>query len=120
MRDKIRGFSFTKNFKFISIIAALFVIVGLVGLLLLPFGVQLFNFDIDFVGGTTMQFDLHTPVTAEITSDVAAVVQEVSGKPASSVTKAGDSGTQVVIKSLELDSETRDAIVEKAQEKARG
>ena len=57
MRDKIRGFSFTKNFKFISIIAALFVIVGLVGLLLLPFGVQLFNFDIDFVGGTTMQFD---------------------------------------------------------------
>ena len=117
MRDKIRGFSFTKNFKFISIIAALFVIVGLVGLLLLPFGVQLFNFDIDFVGGTTMQFDLHTPVTAEITSDVAAVVQEVSGKPASSVTKAGDSGTQVVIKSLELDSETRDAIFDALAEK---
>ena len=117
MRDKIRGFSFTKNFKFISIIAALFVIVGLVGLLLLPFGVQLFNFDIDFVGGTTMQFDLHTPVTSEVTSDVAAVVQEVSGKPASSVTKAGDSGTQVVIKSLELDSETRDAIFDALAEK---
>ena len=117
MRSKIRSFSFTKNFKFLSIIAALFVIVGLLGLILLPFGVQLFNFDIDFVGGTTMQFDLHTPVTAEITADVASVVQEVSGKPASSVTKAGDSGTQVVIKSLELDSETRDAIFDALAEK---
>ena len=117
MRDKIRGFSFTKNFKFISIIAAVFVIVGLIGLILLPFGVQLFNFDIDFVGGTTMQFDLHTPVNASVTSDVAAIVQEVRGRAASSVTKAGDSGSQVVIKCLELDSETRDAIFQAIAEK---
>ncbi len=117
MLAKIRSFSFTKNFRFISIIAALFVIVGLVGLLLLPFGVQLFNFDIDFVGGTTMQFDLHVPVTADVTSDVASIVQQTSGMAASSVTKAGDSGTQVVIKSLELDSETRDAIFDAIAEK---
>ena len=117
MLNKIRSFSFCRNFKFTAIIAAIFVCVGLIGLILLPFGVQLFNFDIDFVGGTTMQFDLHTPVNASVTSDVAAIVQDVSGKPASSVTKAGDSGSQVVIKCLELDSETRDAIFQAVAEK---
>lgn len=117
MFDKIRSFSFTGHFKIVAVIAALFVVVGLVGLILLPFGVQLFNFDIDFVGGTTMQFDLHVPVTSEITSDVAAIVAQTSGQNASSVTRAGDSGTQVVIKSLEFDSETRDAIFNAIAEK---
>ena len=117
MLNKIKSFSFCRNLKFTAIIAAIFVCVGLIGLILLPFGVQLFNFDIDFVGGTTMQFDLHTPVNASVTSDVAAIVQQVSGKAASSVTKAGDSGSQVVIKCLELDSETRDAIFQAIAEK---
>lgn len=117
MLTKMKNFSFTGNFKILSIIACLFVSVGLIGLILLPFGVQLFQFDIDFVGGTTMQYELRVPVTSEITADVAAIVEEVSGQAASSVTKAGDSGTQVVIKSRELDSETRDAIFEAVAEK---
>lgn len=117
MLEKMKNFSFTGNFKWTRIIAAAFVFVGLLGLILLPFGVQWFNFDIDFVGGSTMQYELKVPVNAEVTKDVAAIVEEVSGKPASSVTKAGDSGTQVVIKCLELDSETRDAIFDKVAEK---
>lgn len=117
MIAKMKNFSFTGNFKILSFIACLFVVVGLVGLILLPFGVQLFQFDIDFVGGTTMQYELRIPVTSEVTADVAAIVQEVSGQAASSVTKAGDSGTQVVIKSRELDSETRDAIFDAVAEK---
>ena len=116
MLAKMKNFSFTKNFKFTSIIAALFVSVGIIGLILLPFGVQLFNFDIDFVGGTTMQYEINQPITSEITANIGSIVEEVSGKAASSVTKAGDSGTQVVIKCLELDSETRDAIFEKVAE----
>jgi len=117
MLAKMKNFSFTGNFKFLSFIACVFVFVGLLGLILLPFGVYWFQFDIDFVGGTTMQYELHVPVTAEVTADVASIEQEVSGQPASSVTKAGDSGTQVVIKSLELSSETRDAIFDAVAEK---
>ena len=117
MLEKMKNFSFTGNFKILSIIACVFAFVGLLGLILLPFGVQWFQFDIDFVGGTTMQYELRVPVTSEITADVAAIVEEVSGQAASSVTKAGDSGTQVVIKSRELDSETRDAIFDAVAEK---
>ena len=117
MLKKFQNFSFTGHFKIFAVIAIVFVAIGLVGLILLPFGVQLFNFDIDFVGGTTMQYELHVPVDATVTSDIADIVKEVSGQPASSVTKAGDSGTQVVIKALELDSETRDAIFDAVAEK---
>ncbi len=117
MLNKIKSFSFTGHFKLLSIIGCLFASVGLIGLCLLPFGVQWFQFDIDFIGGTTMQYELHIPVTAEITSEVAAIVQEVSGQAASSVTKAGDAGTQLVIKSRELDSVTRDAVFDAVAER---
>lgn len=117
MKNKLQQFSFTKNFKVTGIIGIIFACIGLIGLILLPFGVQLFNLDIDFLGGTTMQYEMHTEVTADITEDVASIVKEVSGQDASSVTKAGDSGTQVAIKTLEMDSETRDAIFNKVAEK---
>lgn len=116
MLRKLENFSFTGHFKIFAIIAALFVCVGIAGLILLPFGVQLFNFDIDFVGGTTMQYELHTDVTSDVTARVEQIVKEVSGQDASSVTRAGDGGTQIVIKSLELDSETRDAIFDAVAE----
>ena len=117
MLKKLSNFSFTGHYKIFAIIAILFVSVGLVGLILLPFGVRLFNFDIDFVGGTTMQYELHTTVTSDITREIEDIVKDVSGKEASSVTKAGDSGTQVVIKTLELDSETRADVFNAVAEK---
>jgi preprotein translocase SecF subunit len=111
-----KTFSFCKHLKIFSIISILLVIVGLVSLLALPFGVRLFNFDIDFLGGTTMQFELYQDVTRDVISDVEGIFQDVTGQSASSVTKAGDSGSQVVIKSLELDSETRDAVFQAVAE----
>ena len=116
MLKETKNFSFTGHFKIFAVISAVLVIVGLVGLLLLPFGVQLFNMDIDFLGGTTMQYEMHTQVTAQVTADVADIVKQVSGLEASSVTKAGDAGTQVVIKMLEVDSETRNAIFDAVAE----
>lgn len=110
MKQKFGTFDFVKNFKFTFAISAVFMSIGLVGLILAAFGLPVFNFDIDFVGGTTMQFELYTDVDSQVTEDVAAIVESVAGKAPSSVTKAGDNGTQVVIKTLELDSETRDAI----------
>lgn len=111
-----KTFSFTGHFKVFGIISILLVITGLVALLALPFGVQLFNFDIDFLGGTTMQFELYQEVDRDVISDVEDIFQEVTGDAASSVTKGGDDGTQVIIKCLELDSETRDAVFQAVAE----
>lgn len=110
-------FSFTKHFKLFAIISVVLVITGIVGLLCLPFGVRLFNFDIDFLGGTTMEFELHTSVTRDVTDDVADIVAEVAGIQPSSVTSGGDEGTHVIIKSSELPSETRDLVFAAVAEK---
>ena len=110
-------FSFTKHFKIFAIISILLVVTGIVGLLCLPFGVRLFNFDIDFLGGTTMQFELHTKVDRAVTDDVANIVHDVAGIKPSSVISGGDEGTQVIIKCSELDSATRDAVFDAVCEK---
>ena len=113
---KNQTFSFVKHSKIFFIISACLVIVGIIGLLCLPFHVYLFNFDIDFIGGTTMQYELGTSVTRSELDHVADIVKDVTGSAPSSVTKAGDSGTQVLIKTRELSSETRDAIFEAVKE----
>lgn len=112
MKENKKTFNFVKNFKFTGLISIVLALTGLVGLLLAPFGVSLFNFDIDFVGGTTMQFEMHQDVTAELTAKVSGIVAGATGVRPSSVIKAGDTGTQVVIKCAELSSEMRDAAFE--------
>ncbi len=112
MKENKKTFDFVKNFKFTGLISIVLALTGLVGLLLAPFGVSLFNFDIDFVGGTTMQFEMHQDVTAELTAKVSGIVAGATGVRPSSVIKAGDAGTQVVIKCAELSSEMRDAAFE--------
>lgn len=109
-------FSFVKHSKIFFIISAVLVLVGIIGLICLPFRVYLFNFDIDFVGGTTMQYEIGTNVTRAEIDKVTSIVKDVIGSAPSSVTKAGDSGTQVLIKAPELDSQTRDAIFEAIKE----
>ena len=79
MVKKYSNFSFTGHFKIFAVISIILIAVGLVSLLLLPFGVKLFNFDIDFLGGTTMQYDLHTDVTADVTKDIEQIVKDTSG-----------------------------------------
>lgn len=112
MKEKMKAFSFVQNFKITGLISIILALTGLVGLLLAPFGVSLFNFDIDFVGGTTMQFEMHQDVTSDLTSRVSDIVAGATGVRPSSVTKAGDAGTQVVVKCAELSSELRDAAFE--------
>lgn len=112
MKESRKTFDFVKNFKITGLISIVLALTGLAGLLLAPFGVSLFNFDIDFVGGTTMQFEMHQDVTAELTANVSGIVAGATGVRPSSVIKAGDAGTQVVIKCAELSSEMRDAAFE--------
>lgn len=113
MIDKFRGFSFTKHFKLFGIISLILISVGLVSLILTACGVQgLFNFDIDFVGGTTFEFQLPVNVDKSVTDRAAELYQGAIGKAPSSVTSSGENGLR--IKALELtDAEVeavRDAI----------
>lgn len=110
-------FSFVKHFKVFTAISIVMVAVGIVGLILVPFGVNLFNFDIDFLGGVTMEYELHTEVTAQVQADINQIVKDVTGQDASSITKAGTDGTQVVIKALEMPTEERDEIFSRCAEK---
>ena len=98
-----------KKFNIFGTIGLVFALLGIVSLILLPFNVNLFNFDIDFVGGTTMTYSMHKQLDKAELDNIAAVVEKATGVPASSVQKAGD-GTEVLIKTNTLDTEQRDAV----------
>lgn len=116
MKEKLKNFSFTSHFKIFALISALFVSVGIVGLILTACGVQnVFNFDIDFIGGTTMSFDLHQSVDKNTTDDVEALFREVTGTKPSSVITSGEQS--VTVKSLELNDQQRLDVVDAMTEK---
>ena len=79
-----------------------------VALLAAPFGLNLFNMDIDFTGGTTFTYDMGQQVTGDTVQQIQQAVGDIVGATPSVVT-TGD-GTQVMIKTHDLDSETRDAL----------
>lgn len=109
MFEKYRGFSFTKHFKIFGIISLIMISVGLVSLILTVCGVSgEFNFDIDFVGGTTFEFQLPSTVDKTVTDRAASIFEEVTGKKASSVTSSGTNGLR--IKALELTDEQVEAV----------
>jgi preprotein translocase SecF subunit len=118
MIDTFRGFSFTKHFKLFGIISLILISVGLVSLILTLCGVNgLFNFDIDFVGGTTFEFQLPVSVDKTVTDRAAELYQGAIGKAPSSVTSSGENGLR--IKALELSDEevesVRNAIADEYQ-----
>lgn len=111
---KNRSFSFTGHFKLFLVISAILVVVGVVGLVTLPFGVNLFNMDVDFLGGVTMTFDLGE---AADTAAVEEIAGDILDSKLSSVTTAGSEGTQVVVKSLYVENEIRDTLFQSLVEK---
>ena len=115
MIAKNRDFSFTKHIKLFGLISLILISVGLVSLILTAFGVTgLFNFDIDFVGGTTFEFQLPVTVDKAVTDRAAELYGDAIGKAPSSVTSSGGNGLR--IKALELSDQeveaVRDAIAE--------
>ena len=116
MFDNIAGIPVCKNFKWAGIAAIVISAAAVIALVLAPFGAGLFNFDIDFAGGTTFHYALHTPATREVQDDVREMVEDATGVSVSSVQSTGDD-TEVIIKTLEMDSVNREkvftALVEK-------
>ena len=108
-----KEFSFVGHFKIFLIVAAILVVTGVVGLVTLPFGLNLFNMDVDFLGGVTMTYDLGQQADTRAVEDLASGILE--GK-LSSVTTSGSTGTQVVIKSLFVDVDVRNELTAAIQE----
>ncbi len=105
-------FSIIKKFPIFAIISLILIAPGLVGLVTLPFGLNLFNMDVDFVGGTSLTFNLHTEVTSDISGqDIPKLVKDACGVAPSSVQKTGDNGESVLIKCTELDNDQQKAVV---------
>lgn len=96
------------KFNIFGIIALVLVAVGLVSLILLPFGVNFFNLDIDFAGGTTMTYNMHKQLDKAELDNITAIVEAATGTKISSAQKSGD-GSEVVLKTTTLDSAQRDA-----------
>lgn len=139
----MKKFDFIKNRKVFFIIVAAVVVIGICS-----FFIRGFNFDTDFIGGTTIHLEMNRDMSAadldelrdlingvEI-GDTPAALHNASAEPAentddtadtadatqtvdlpaiavkpqvSTIQKAGN-GTQVIIKLLELDSDSRDAL----------
>ena len=109
-------FPVIKNFKIFGGISVLLVATGLVALILLPFGHNLFNLSIDFAGGTEMEFNMHQTVTQEIQTEVSDLFEQTTGVTPSSVTSSGDANEQVLIRSTSIDSETRQQVIDAMNE----
>ena len=104
----VEGFSHGLDPRILSAgISALLVVTGLVALILLPFGKNLFNLSIDFAGGTEMEFNMHTEVTQDVQTEVSGLFKDATGVDASSVTSSGDGNEDVLIRSTSITSEQR-------------
>ena len=104
-------FPVIKNFKIFGGISVLLAATGLVALILLPFGKNLFNLSIDFAGGTEMEFNMHQTVTQDIQTEVSDLFADTTGVTPSSVTSSGDGNQDVLIRSTSITSEQREAVI---------
>lgn len=109
------SFSFVKKFKIFGIISIILCSIGLAGIILSFFDIPAFNFDIDFVGGVSMEIDLGTEVTSDVQENIVNIYKDVADVTAT-VTTSGNSGTSILAKTVEIDSDTRQAVFDKISE----
>lgn len=84
---------------------------------LITIGIRGFAWDTDFIGGTSMQINIGTPLSADDLADITAITEGIIAKKVSAVQKTGDNGEQVLIKCTEIDTTMRDEIFEALREK---
>lgn len=111
-----RKFRFTKRFIVFILIAVLFCGAGIAGLIGEIFGANMFNFDLDFAGGVSIEMELGVEVTRDVQSEIAEICRDAAGVSAS-VTTSGNSGTAVTVKTVELSSEERQEIFDRTAER---
>lgn len=111
-----KSFSFVGHFKIFAVISTILCSIGLIGIILSLFGVQAFNFDIDFLGGVKTEIALGTDVTQKVQEEIAGIYEDVTGVNAT-VTTSGEDSQAVIIKSVDISSEKRQAAFNKITEK---
>ena len=109
-------FPIVKNIKIFGLISVLLCAVGLVSLLILPFGVNLFNLAIDFAGGTQLEFNMHEEVTTEISGEIADLVEQATGVRPEAPVAVGTARDRVMIRSTSLDTGQREAVIQAMQQ----
>ncbi len=114
MYKRFENFNIVGHFKLFGIISIILVAVGVAGIVLLPFGVTLFNLDIDFTGGTTITYEFDTALTRADHADIEKLVSGVSGSHVSVQKSGSDNG--IIIKTGDIDSATRDAVYQAISE----
>lgn len=90
--------NFVKNRKIVFLISALLILAGIVS-----FIIQGFNWDIDFIGGKEMTYDIGVSATREIQENIEKAIEEELGIEVSTIMNAGD--TQIVIRTKNISDE---------------
>lgn len=106
----LKNFDFIGHRKIFLIISAVIILCGIVGALVMGL-----NLDIDFVGGTTLQYQMPNTLTNDDLTAIGNAVKEATGITPSSLQRAGDSNSEIIIKTKELTSDQRNAVFEKMQ-----
>ncbi|MCL1859072.1 MAG: protein translocase subunit SecF [Oscillospiraceae bacterium] len=99
------SFDFVGKRKIFFIIIGVIFIVGIVS-----FFMRGFNWDIDFLGGAIMEYNINKDVTDGDLSKVKELVTETIGFEPSSVVKSGSPARQVVIKTKTINTDQRKEI----------
>lgn len=96
-------FKYTKNKRVFAIITCIIVVVGIVS-----FIVRGFNWDIDFVGGTIMQYNLGKDLDVADQQKIEDIVRDVTGQSGPTIQIMEKQ--QISIKTLELTTAERDDV----------
>ncbi len=94
-----------KHRKLLLLISALVIAAGLVG-----FFTMGLNLDIDFIGGTTLHYDLGRGIEDADVERMAQLVEQETGIAPSSLQRAGEGQTEIIIKTREIDTLAREAV----------
>ena len=110
---KQRTFDFvSKRIIFLIIAGAVFV-TGMIS-----FFARGFNWDIDFVGGTIMEYNIGRDLSVADVDDIRALAVETLGaNKVSSVVRSGNPPQQVIIKTQQIENEERNTVFEALAEK---
>jgi SecD/SecF fusion protein len=103
-------FSYVKNFKKFGIPSALVCGFTIVALILPLAGVNLFNLDIDFTGGTSFHYETQTELSNEDTEKIAEIIRDITGQASSAAQRVDTTQVIVKINALDISSETREAV----------
>lgn len=102
------SFHIIEKRKIFLAISALIIITGIISMLTIGF-----NFDIDFLGGTTMHIALEKEYDGAADYDkLNSAIKEITGENVSSIQKTGANNDEVIIKVKEIDSATRNKVFE--------